>query len=114
MLDSKKVPSVIKLTLLRGGGEVSTREVLTARPQCDSKYHKGPVFYSIFSLLVRVLYCDFHFCQAKEDIFYHNGFVSSAYRPTQNRVLQVRELYLGHHFIRTSVYIKQCILSTLY
>ena len=41
------------------------------------------VFYSVFSFLVRVLYSNFHFYQAKEDIFYHNGFISNVYRPTQ-------------------------------
>lgn len=111
MLDSNKVPP----SLLQDSGKVPIREVLkgvSSRP--TTNIIRGFVFYSIFSLLIWVLYSDFPFYQAKEDIFYHNGFISNVYRPTQIRVLQVKELYLRHHFIRTSVHIKQYILSTLY
>lgn len=84
MLDSNGVPSVIELTLLQDSWEVSTREVLTALSAVPTpNITRGWVFYSIFPLLVWVLDSDFHFCQAKEDIFYHNGFTSDVYRPTQ-------------------------------
>lgn len=84
MLDLNEVPLVIELTLLKDSRKVSTREVLTALSAAPApNITRGRVFYSIFPVLLWVLYSDFHFCQAKEDIFYHNGFISDVYRPTQ-------------------------------